>query len=162
MKEKTVNVKLKTAIEPEDFERGRLLFRKYADSLNFNLDFQDFQGELNDIALQYNRPYGALILAEVNGLAAGCIGVRQFDRDSAELKRMFVLPACRNLNIGRLLLEKSLAIAGELKYKRVLLDTLPSMASAIKLYKSFGFVEIEPYRYNPFEEAVFMEKKVGV
>jgi putative acetyltransferase len=156
-----IDIIIKSAVSPGDYEKGKLLFRKYADSLSFDLGFQDFEGELNDIASQYNMPYGALILADINNITAGCIGLRQFDRDSAELKRMFVLPAYRKLNIGRLLLEKSLAIAGELKYKRVLLDTLPSMSSAIKLYRSFGFVEIEPYRYNPFEEAVFMEKKVG-
>ena len=34
---------------------------------------------------------------------------------------------------------------------------LPSMHSAMKLYESLGFIDIEPYRYNPSEDAVFME-----
>jgi putative acetyltransferase len=37
------------------------------------------------------------------------------------------------------------------------LDTVPSMVSAIALYRSLGFKEIAPYRYNPLKGAKFME-----
>ena len=39
--------------------------------------------------------------------------------------------------------------------KRILLDTLPSMASAHGLYRSLGFVPISPYRHNPVPGATF-------
>ncbi len=40
------------------------------------------------------------------------------------------------------------------------LDTLPSMKSAVSLYRSYGFQEIEPYIYNPIPGALFMEKRL--
>ncbi len=47
--------------------------------------------------------------------------------------------------------------AKERGYARMRLDTLPSMTSAMRLYESLGFVDIEPYRYNPVEGSRFME-----
>jgi hypothetical protein len=41
------------------------------------------------------------------------------------------------------------------------LDTLHEMKAARKLYSSFGFLEIEPYTFNPVEGAIFMEKDLG-
>jgi ribosomal protein S18 acetylase RimI-like enzyme len=140
------------------FADGRKLFEEYAASLNFNLCFQGFTEELNQLDQQYNAPNGALILAYANQIAVAAVGIRQFENQKAELKRMYTQPDYRGKKIGHALLEKAIKIATELNYSQLLLDTLPEMKAAIKLYEDFGFIKINPYRYNPFDSAIYMVK----
>src|ERR1700688_1592338 len=150
----------KKAATAREYEEGRRLFLEYADSLHYDLCFQGFAEEVKAIDRQYSEPSGALLLAYRDSEAIACAGIRRFDEGVAELKRMFVLPDFRGHHIGRQMLEIALRTAKELGYKKILLDTMPSMLQAKKLYLDFGFTEMASYRYNPVEGAVFMEKKL--
>ena len=154
------DILFKIARTDAEFSQAKDLFNEYAGSLDTDLCFQNFTTELETIAKQYNEPGGALLLAYKNNIAVGCVGIREFDKDSAELKRMYVQPAFRKYKIGRKLLELAIEIAAELKYKKIKLDTLPTMMQAQNLYRSFGFYEIQSYRYNPVEGTTYMEKKL--
>jgi ribosomal protein S18 acetylase RimI-like enzyme len=152
------NITLKKAVTTIDFEQGKQLFLQYIRSLDFELTFQDVDRELQQIATEYNHPTGALLLAFDGEKAIACAGVRKIDTTMAELKRMFVDPAYRGHQLGQQLLQMALEEARQLGYRSIRLDTVPTMHSAIKLYQSFGFREIEPYRFNPMPGAIFMEK----
>ncbi len=154
------DILFKKANAANEFEDGRNLFNQYSDSLDIDLSFQDFQNELATIDKQYNKPKGALLLAYKNNMAIGCVGIREIDKNIAELKRMFVNAEYRNYKIGRKLLEFAIDISKELNYNFIRLDTLSTMTQAQNLYRSFGFYEIASYRFNPVSGAVFMEKKV--
>lgn len=147
-----------TANSQDEFKLAKSLFQQYANSLSFNLCFQDFENELNQLSIQYNKPTGALILAYQNETAIGCVGVRYLDKEVAELKRMFVLPEFRKLKIGHRLLEEALNSAKELGYNKIRLDTLQDMVAARALYQKNGFYEITSYRHNPIARAIYMEK----
>ena len=149
---------LKKAATTADFEQGKRLFIQYIQSLDFELTFQDVDRELQQIAVEYNYPTGALLLAYDGEKAIACAGVRKIDTTIAELKRMFVDPAYRGQQLGQQLLQMALDEARLLGYVSIRLDTVPHMHSAIRLYQSFGFREIEPYRFNPIPGALFMEK----
>jgi ribosomal protein S18 acetylase RimI-like enzyme len=138
-------------------EPVRALFREYADSLGFPLDFQGFDRELAELPGDYAPPRGMLLLAEVDGAAAGCAALRPFAGDVAELKRLYVRPAYRGLGLGRRLTETALADARDRGYRRVRLDTVPGMETAQALYVALGFREIRPYRPNPIPGARFLE-----
>jgi ribosomal protein S18 acetylase RimI-like enzyme len=153
------NYKFILATDVDEFTASKELFLEYANSLAFDLCFQDFESELKELAVMYNKPDGGIILIKETGSGefAGCAGIRRSEPGAAELKRMYIKPAQRHKGLGAQLLEEAVNLAKELGYKKIRLDTMPSMISAIRLYRAKGFVEIEPYRFNPEKEALFFE-----
>lgn len=149
-----------TANTSKEFSDGRYLFEEYAESLNFSLCFQDFGHELETIDKHYNLPDGTLILIYDKDIPIACAGIRKLGETTAELKRMYVTMQYRGLNLGRLILEQAITQATALGYQKIRLDTLPDMKAALKLYYDFGFYEIQPYRFNPIEGAIYMEKVI--
>ena len=136
---------------------ARTIFKDYAASLDFDLDFQDFSEELKSLPGQYASPSGRLLIAMYGDKAAGCIALRKLSHGVCEMKRLYVKPQFRGLGIGRALTEAIIEEAKRIRYARMRLDTVPSMEEARALYVSIGFKEIKPYRYNPIEGSRFME-----
>ena len=153
-------IKYRIACTEWDFESGKKHFEEYAHSLNVDLSFQNFSIELETIDKQYNKPEGGLLLAQDGTNAIGCAGVRKLDDQIAELKRMYVQSAYRGFQIGLRLLEHSFALAKELGYQKIRLDTLENMHKAQELYRSFGFYEIPSYRFNPLKGTIYMEMEL--
>jgi ribosomal protein S18 acetylase RimI-like enzyme len=106
---------------------------------------------------KYARPDGRLLLAFWDEALAGCVALRPLESGTCELKRLYVRPAFRARKIGRALAERVLREAREAGYRKMRLDTLPSMTPAITLYRRLGFHSIESYRENPVAGAVFLE-----
>jgi len=141
----------------EYLDHIRELFIEYATSLGFDLCFQNFDKELAELPGEYAPPDGRLLIALYEIRIAGCVGLRKITNGVCEIKRMYVRPEFRRKGIGRGLAVTIIEEARKVGYKRMVLDTLPSMEEAISLYRSLGFQETEPYRFNPIEGAIFME-----
>ena len=135
----------------------KILFEEYANLLDFDLDFQDFDKELANLPGEYAPPKGSLLLARHENKVAGCVALRELSDGVCEMKRLYVKPQFRGLGVGKYLAEAVIEEARKIGYNRMRLDTAPSMKAAGKLYASLGFKEVSPYRYNPLEGAVFME-----
>ena len=144
----------------EDIEIAKQLFVEYADSLGFDLGFQNFQEELANLPGCYAPPTGGLLLAKYNGEVAGCIALRKLSDNVCEGKRLYVRPEFRGLKIGKKLVEAIIAEARKIGYSSMRGDTVGSMKAAQALYASLGFKEIQPYCYNPIEGAKFIELKL--
>jgi putative acetyltransferase len=145
------------AASPNDVEVVRELFVEYQKSLGVDLCFQGFDRELAELPGDYAPPGGCLLVARDHGDIVACVALRRLDAETCEMKRLYVRPTQRGLGLGRALAEAVIADAQRLGYRRMRLDTLPSMTEAAALYERLGFREIEPYTENPVAGARFLQ-----
>lgn len=155
------SARLFTPTTPAELDGVRTLFVEYATALNVDLCFQNFTAELQGLPGEYCAPRGGLLLATVDGELAGCCAMRPLDSvdytNACEMKRLFVRPAFRGLQLGRMLAERILDDARLAGYACILLDTLDDMESARALYQELGFDEIPPYYFNPIAGAHYLK-----
>jgi carbonic anhydrase len=61
------------------------------------------------------------------------------------------------LGLGRALAEEILQAGRQLGYRRMVLDTLARLETAVELYRRMGFVSIDAYYDNPTPGVVYLE-----
>lgn len=162
------------------------LFLEYSrwieEKFGVSLSFQGFEEEMAQFPGNYAPPRGRVLLASVAGditgvkmadapvvdaetvrsdsQPAGCIALRPISPGTCEMKRLYVRPQHRGLRIGERLVQSLIEEARDIGYTRMVLDTFHfGMDSALNLYRSFGFEEIEPYHEVPewlSDKIVFM------
>ena len=157
----TPQLSLKQALSPDDIEAARALFIDYQQDLGIDLCFQGFEAELQGLPGEYAEPSGALVLAYVDGMPAGCCGLRALVHsdhlNACEMKRLYVRRAFRGFGLGRLLVEEIISRARLAGYNTMLLDTLSDMETARALYQEAGFYEVAPYYHNPIAGAHYLK-----
>ncbi|MFX1390046.1 MAG: GNAT family N-acetyltransferase [Promethearchaeota archaeon] len=151
---------IKEAITQDLLEKTREIFKEYSNSLNIDLSFQNFDEELKSLPGYYAPPEGSILLAFYNEKLVGCVGLRKYQFEVCEMKRLYVRPKYRKMKIGSELCNAIILKAKQIGYKIMRLDTLPFMSEAISLYFKLGFKEIEPYRFNPIDNSKFYELKL--
>ena len=147
-----------TAHDTEALEQVRQYFRNYAAWLGVDLSFQNFEQEMASLPGSYGEPQGRLFFAEFSGRPAGCVGIRPVpdSEGTCEMKRLYVDPEARGKGVGRALALAAIKAARRIGYRRLLLDTLPSMRMAVKLYRELGFTEAPAYYQTPVEGTMFL------
>lgn len=118
-------------------------------------------------------PAGRLYLVRWQGRSVGVGALRSLAPGIGELQRMYVQPVARGLGAGRLLLARLIEDARGLGHGRLRLESLKALEAAHGLYRSAGFVDIDPYADNSMQayqapemlpayraSAVFMELRL--
>ena len=80
-----------------------------------------------------------------NGAPACCGGVKLFDTDYGELKRMYVRPQFRGQGFGKMMLNHLADYARERGVALLRLETGIHQSEAIGLYERMGFHRIPPF-----------------
>lgn len=117
---------------------------------NFFKDLEHFPGD------SFQPPSGTFVVAKSGDAVIGCVGIRKFERNTCEMKRMFIRPGYRGEGIGGFLCNFVMEWCRKSGYKMILLDTNLEMKEAVGLYYKCGFKEIEPYCINENNHPVFM------
>ncbi len=155
-------LRIAPALAEPAISQARDLFREYASTPGVAVCLEDFERELASLPGRYAPPDGRLLLAIHQREASpeeaiGCAAMRRLDQSACEMKRLYVCAAFRGNDAGRRLVEALIAEARSIGYEKMLLDTLPSMHEAHKLYRTLGFREIPAYQKNPIRGALFFE-----
>jgi len=122
--------------------------------------FEGLEDELAALPGIYAPPAGRLLLATREGQPAGCVCFKGHDGTTCELKRLYVRPTMRGLNLGWKLVSTLVEEARRAGYRRMVLDSHESMKKAHELYRSAGFKDVNappdfPEELRPI--VVFME-----
>ncbi len=103
------------------------------------------------------------VVVYCDDVPCACGGIKRFDADSVEIKRVFVKPAFRRLGLGGVVIQRLEEAAMADGYKRAVLETAADMTAAQALYKKRGYTRISnyaPYENNPL--SVCFEKHLTV
>jgi GNAT superfamily N-acetyltransferase len=119
--------------------------------------------EADGLPFSYFEKHGGCLLARVDNEPAGFVAWRAVPAsvaaDAWELKRLWVRPLARGLNLGRTLTQAVIDRASEGLRKAIYLDTAPAvMSTAHRLYLSMGFEPCPCYNDNPVKELAWMVK----
>ena len=102
------------------------------------------------------------LVAYQNGQAVGIGALRQYEADSMEVKRMFVLPEHRGTGIAKALLAALELWTKELGFSTCILETGKKQPEAIRLYQKSGYEIIPNYgQYEHIDNSVCMSKKLS-
>ena len=145
-----------TAAAPAELEQVRALFREYERWVDEPCCFAGFERELAELP----KEYPVLLLAQMGGEPAGCVGLRALPDGTAEMKRLYVRPAYQGRGLGRRLAVEIIGAARAAGYAALRLDTLPKMTKAIALYGALGFRPRGPYAAAPTPGALYFELRL--
>ncbi len=112
---------------------------------NLKPDPAGTDADIRDIEQSYFERGGAFyVLEDEDGSIIGAYGLYPVDRQTCELRKMYLYSSYRGKGLGKLLLEDALSKARQFGFKRMTLETASVLKEAISLYKNYGFVEYHP------------------
>lgn len=105
-------------------------------------------------------PVGLLLVATLRSEPVGCGALKFHGTEPTELKRMWVSGSNRGLGIGRRILAALETEAARAGSRMIRLETNGALTEAIALYRSSGYLEVDPFNDEPYAHHWF-EKRLG-
>lgn len=101
---------------------------------------------------KFHPPHGRFYLVRDGEAYVGVGCLKRLDPQIGEIQRMYVRPECRGKGVGRLIVDRLIADARQIGYRKLRLESLRFLAGAHALYRSVGFSEIDAYAGNSMEK----------
>jgi molybdate transport system substrate-binding protein len=131
-------------VTPADFAAIRALVLGTLHDLGLKPDPAGTDRDLDDPIAHYVRRGGTFDVAiDAHGRFAGCCGLYPHGDGTCELRKMYLEKDARGHGVGKRLLERALAFARGLGFRRVELETASVLERAIAMYTAAGFRPLE-------------------
>lgn len=105
------------------------------------------------------NPNVVILYLEDKAVACGCF--KKYDKNTIEIKRMFVSPEVRGMGLAQTILLELEGWAHELGYSFSVLETLYKQKEAIALYQKTGYYIVDNYEpYVGLENSICMRKSI--
>ncbi len=101
--------------------------------------------DLNDIQTSYIDSGGAFVVVEAAGKLVGTGALLPEGEGVARIMRVSVDKEYRRVGLGRELTDYLVTLARQMGYAKLLVETTDTWEPAIRLYQSYGFVEVARY-----------------
>lgn len=141
---------------PDDTEAVFDIWREFIATAPVDLTYQGNDAEFTTLPGKYAAPGGGVLLADRGGDIVGCIAFRRVDADLCEMKRLYVRPEARGLQLGHMLVARLIQETRSAGYREIRLDVMAKSQAARRLYAEFGFAPAEPVSFNPVPGASFL------
>lgn len=105
------------------------------------------------------NPNVVIIYLDNKAVACGCF--KKYNKNTIEIKRMFVSPEARGLGLAQNILRELELWAHDLGYLFSVLETLYKQKEAIALYQKTGYTIVDNYEpYVGLDNSICMEKQI--
>jgi DNA-binding MarR family transcriptional regulator/GNAT superfamily N-acetyltransferase len=141
-----------TAVDPEHPD-AQYCLAEYVAELN-RRSTRGFDPSVGATALPHEvrPPAGQFFVAYLHDEPVGCGAVKHHPDAPAEIKRMWIAPQARGLGLGRRLLDTLEACAKAGGARTAHIETSAVLGEALSLYRSTGWVEVQPFNDEPFAD----------
>ena len=148
--------------QPESYVLGQQLVAEYveATALEMETDPTTFLPYVEGYAT-FPGAFGSngdFLVASLNEVHAGCLGIKPLNQRTCEMKSLWVRPTHRGLGVAKALIRESLVRAENLGFEIMELDVLPSRQGAIALYRELDFEQCPVSHEYTFEMIGFRRR----
>lgn len=129
----------------QDCENIALLVYEVLKEYGLKPDPDSTDADLRDIESSYFDRGGKFFVLETeDGSIVGAYGLYPMDKQTCELRKMYLHKAHRGKGHGKFMLDDAIAKARQIGFRKMVLETASVLKEAISLYRSYGFMEYKP------------------
>jgi len=130
-------------IQPDDNAAMALILRNSLEEFGLAIPGTAYFDESTDHLYEsFQQEGSSYFIALDDAEVIGGVGIYPSDglpADTVELVKMYLAPHARGKGLGKMLMKQCIALAEELGYKKIYLESMPELKDAVSAYEKLGF-----------------------